>query len=408
MSLSSKYLIDSKARGYLYQCSDLEKLDTLMGERQVAAYCGFDATADSLHVGSLMQIMRLRHLQKMGHKPIVLVGGGTTKVGDPSGKDQSRSMLSQSQIQQNINGILKILKRFISFGEGKTDALLVNNDDWLKDLNYLEFLRDFGPHFSINRMLGFESVKMRLQREQNLSFLEFNYMILQAYDFLHLHQKHDCLLQMGGADQWGNIIAGVELVRRVKGSEVYALTCPLITTADGKKMGKTASGAVWLDSDKVSVFDFWQFWRNTHDDDVIRFLKFFTDLELSEIKQFEGLQGQDLNEVKVLLADHVTSIVHGTQATDKVKAAGGGGGDLSGLPVIEVDLAQGAQSAVDILVLSTLCQSKSEAKRLIQGNGARINDQIVTDAAQMFNELQDQGQLKISAGKKRHVLLKCK
>ena len=408
MNLQSAYLCDAQDRGYLYQCSNLEELDALMNKGKICAYIGFDATADSLHVGSLMQIMRLRRLQQMGHKPIVLVGGGTTKIGDPSGKDQSRAMLDEKRINHNIAGILSVLKKFLTFGNGSSDALLINNDEWLQNLNYLQFLRDYGKHFSINRMLSFESVKMRLQREQNLSFLEFNYMILQAYDFLHLFNNHNCVLQMGGGDQWGNIIAGVELIRRVKGASAYSLTCPLITTADGAKMGKTAQGAVWLDSEKFSVFDFWQFWRNTHDGDVIKFLKFFTDLPLNEIKRFEDLQGQELNEVKILLADLVCEIVHGEIETKKAKSAVGGSGDDSGLPVIEINKSdlEDTQQLLDLLMITSLCKSRSEAKRLINGNGIKVNDELVQNQMHIITkDLVEQG-FKVSVGKKRHVIIK--
>ena len=311
---SSAFVRTISERGFLHQCTDLAALDAHMEKGVVTAYIGFDCTADSLHVGSLLPIMMLRHLQKSGHKPIVLMGAGTTRVGDPSGKDEARKLLSDDDINKNMAGIKSVFAKFLTFGDGPTDAVMVNNADWLDQLNYIEFLRDYGRHFSVNRMMSFDSVKLRLEREQNLSFLEFNYMILQAYDFLELARRQNCLLQMGGSDQWGNIVNGVELGRRVEGKELYGLTTPLMTTASGAKMGKTASGAVWLNADRLSAWDYWQFWRNTEDADVARFLRLFTELPLEEVARLAALEGAGINEAKKVLANEATRLAHGEAA----------------------------------------------------------------------------------------------
>lgn len=420
--MKSSFLQILNERGFIHQGSNLEALDHLLSTQVVTAYIGFDATADSLHVGSLVQIMMLRWLQKTGHRPLVLMGGGTSKVGDPSFKDAARPFITDETIDQNILGISRVFSKFITFvpqGEKgqPTDALMVNNDDWLKNLNYMSFLRDYGRYFSVNRMLSFDSVKLRMDREQSLSFLEFNYMILQGYDFLELNRRYGCVLQMGGSDQWGNIINGVELTRRADAKEVFALTSPLITTSSGAKMGKTANGAVWLNADRLSPFDYWQFWRNTEDADVGRYLRLFTELPLSEIIQLEKLGGAEINEAKKLLADHATSIAHGMDVLPEIHDTiaklfeNQAGGDLSSLPTVMVTreiLDQG------ILVLDALCQaglaaSKGEARRLIQGNGARLNDSPITDVTMMVQEthLNDDGFIKLSVGKKETRCITC-
>ena len=393
-------------RGYIHQLTDADGLDKLAGEAIVPGYIGFDATAPSLHVGSLVQIMMLRRMQQAGHKPIVVMGGGTTKVGDPSGKDESRKMLSTDDINGNIASIRRIFDNFLTFGDGPTDAVMINNADWLDALQYVDFLRDIGPHFTINRMLTFDSVKLRLEREQPLTFLEFNYMILQAYDFLELSRRNDCRLQLGGSDQWGNIVNGIELTRRIDSKQLFGLTTPLITTADGGKMGKTASGAVWLNGDQLAPYDYWQFWRNTQDADVGRFLKLFTDIDIDEIKQLENLQGSEINEAKKILADAATAMAHGEDAArDAANTAlqtfeqGHAGGDL---PVFEV--AEDEISILNALVNIGFCASKGEAKRMVAGGGARINDEPVKDAGAVIAIAGDD--IKISAGKKKHGLLR--
>jgi len=412
-NLKSDFLKAVTERGYMHQCTGLEELDKKATDGIVTAYIGFDCTAPSLHVGSLLPIMMLRTLQKTGHKPIVLMGGGTTLVGDPSGKDESRQLLTEQVIQANMDSIQKVFAKFLKFGDGPTDAVMVNNSDWLKTLNYIEFLRDFGPHFTINRMMGFESVKLRLDREQPLTFLEFNYMILQAYDFLALNRTYDCNLQMGGSDQWGNIISGVELSRRVDGAEVFGLTTPLLTTSSGAKMGKTAAGAVWLNEDQLSPYEYWQYWRNTEDADVGRFLRLFTELPIDEIERLEALEGQAINEAKKVLADHVTRMCHGEKAArtahetaQKTFEQGQLGEDL---PTVDVERAklEAGISAFSVLILAGICQSGGEAKRLIKGGGARLNDKAFSDANQVVTvqDLNDDGVIKLSAGKKRHVLL---
>ncbi len=412
----SDFLAEISERGFIHQCTDIEELDKLLSNKCLTAYIGFDASADSLHVGSLVPIMLLRWLQKTGHKPIVLMGGGTTMIGDPSGKDTARQALSKEQINQNIQGILPIFKRYLTFGDGTTDATLLNNIDWLESLQYLEFLRNFGRHFTINRMLSFDSVKLRLDREEPLTFLEFNYMIIQAYDFFELYRKHDCLLQLGGSDQWGNIVNGIELVRRLEQVPVYGLTAPLITTASGEKMGKTAQGAVWLNADRLSPYDFWQFWRNTQDADVGRFLRLFTELPIAEIKKLEALEDTEVNEAKKILADEVTRIAHGEAATQEARTTAQKlfeaqtGGDLSALPIIDVqpeELQKGIP-ALDLLYRSGLVSSKGEARRLIRGKGARLNDNVIQDEALIITpkDLSTDGVIKLSAGKKKHALVR--
>ncbi len=398
-------------RGFLADCTDYQGLDEALAGGVVPGYIGFDATAPSLHVGSLIQIMMLRWLQRCGHRPIVLMGGGTTKVGDPSFRSEERPLLSPERIAANIAGIRKVFDGYITFGEGATDAILVNNDEWLADLNYLDFLRDIGRHFSVNRMLSFESVKSRLDREQSLSFLEFNYMILQAYDFLELNRRYGCRLQMGGSDQWGNIVNGVDLTRRVLGVEVFGLTSPLLTTSDGRKMGKSQAGAVWLDAQMLSPYEFWQFWRNTSDADVGRFLKLYTELPVEECERLGALEGAEINEAKIRLANEVTTLCHGAEAAAAAEATarevferGGAGEELPTLRLGADDLGEGI-SATQLFVRSGLAKSGKEAKRLIAEGGARINDEPVTDPGRMFDAASLAEPLKLSAGKKRHALV---
>ncbi len=391
-------------RGYVHQITDAAALDELAANRIVPGYIGFDATAPSLHVGSLVQIMMLRRLQQTGHKPIVVMGGGTTKVGDPSGKDESRKLLDNDGIAANIASIRRIFDRFLTFGDGPTDAVMVDNADWLDALEYIPFLRDIGRHFSINRMLTFDSVKLRLDREQPLSFLEFNYMILQAYDFLELSRRFQCRLQMGGSDQWGNIVNGIDLTRRIDSVELYGLTTPLITTADGGKMGKTVAGAVWLHEDSLSAYDYWQFWRNTDDRDVGRFLRLFTDLPLDEIARLEALDGAEINEAKKQLATAATALCRGVaaaeEAAETARRTFEEGATGSALPTLKVE---GQISLVDALVGLGLVGSKGEAKRLIKGGGARVDGKQITDEAHVLIIM---GQpVRVSAGKKAHGLL---
>jgi tyrosyl-tRNA synthetase len=412
--LRSEFLRTLTARGYIHQCTDLQGLDALASQGIVTAYIGFDATADSLHVGSLVPIMILRWLQQTGHKPVVLMGGGTTKIGDPSGKDESRQLLTDEQIAGNMAGIRRIFDQFLSFGDGPTDAVMVNNADWLDKLQYIPFLRDYGRHFTINRMLSFDSVRLRLDREQPLTFLEFNYMILQAYDFAELNRRLGCRLQMGGSDQWGNIVNGVELGRRVNQTELFGLTAPLLTTASGAKMGKTAAGAVWLNADRLSPYDYWQFWRNTEDADVGRFLRLFTELPLDEIERLENLPGSEINEAKKILANEATRLCHGDaaarEAEETARRTFEQGALAEGLPTLEVERDQlaGGVGVVDLLTQAGLAASKGEARRLIRGGGARINDTAVSDEAMSVNldSLNPDGVLKLSAGKKRHALVK--
>jgi tyrosyl-tRNA synthetase len=410
----SDFLQTLSERGFIHQCSDEAGLDGLLaGGTARTGYIGFDCTADSLHVGSMVPIMLLRWYQKCGHRPIVLMGGGTTKVGDPSGKDESRQILTEEIIAANMAGIRGIFEKFLTFGDGPTDAVMVNNADWLDTLEYIPFLREFGRHFSVNRMLSFESVKLRLEREQPLSFLEFNYMILQAYDFLELARRFDCALQLGGSDQWGNIINGVELGRRVDGRALYGLTSPLITTASGEKMGKTANGAVWLNADRLSAYDYYQFWRNTADADVGRFLKLFTELPLDEIAKLEALKDAEINEAKKILALEATRLCHGAAAADEAaetaRATFEQGTQGAALPRIEVsrqDLEAGIP-AFEIFVLAGLASSKGEARRLVRGGGGRVNDVVATDEARpvTLSDVNDDGVIKLSAGRKRHALV---
>jgi tyrosyl-tRNA synthetase len=401
-------------RNFIHQVTDERELDAMMARDQVTAYIGFDCTANSLHVGSLVQIMMLRHLQKCGHRPIVLMGGGTTKVGDPSGKDDARQLLSDEDIKQNKEGIRKIFEKYLVFGDGPTDAIMVDNDEWLSGLEYIKFLREYGRHFSVNRMLSFDSVKLRLDREQPLSFLEFNYMILQAYDFLELQRRHNCILQMGGSDQWGNIINGVELVRRVDQNSIFGLTTPLVTTASGEKMGKSASGAIWLNSDRLSPYEFWQFWRNTEDGDVGRFLRLFTEIPLDEITKLEMLRGSELNEAKKVLASEATKLCHGLSASEsaagtaqKIFEEGLIGADL---PTILIDTKQLEKGIwiIEALKQAEFIKSNGEGRRLINNGGAKLNDIAVVDPDRkiLISNANPDGVIKLSSGKKRHALLK--
>tara|TARA_R110002049_G_scaffold81495_3_gene207354 strand:- start:265 stop:1518 length:1254 start_codon:yes stop_codon:yes gene_type:complete len=399
-------------RGFLADCTDYQGLDEALIAGIVPGYIGFDATASSLHVGSLIQIMMLRWLQKCGGKPIVLMGGGTTKVGDPSFRADERPLLTEEQIDANIAGIRAVFDSYISFGDGASDALMLNNAEWLDELNYLTFLRDVGRHFSINRMLSFESVKSRLDREQSLSFLEFNYMILQAYDFMELHRRHGCLLQMGGSDQWGNIVNGIDLTRRILDDAVFGLTSPLLTTSDGKKMGKSQSGAIWLNGDLLSAYEFWQFWRNTTDADVARFLKLYTELPVEECDRLGALEGSDINAAKVRLANEVTTLLHGADAAAAAEATarevfekGGAGDDLPTAIVSSSEAAEGI-SIVQLFVRAGLARSGKEAKRLIAEGGAKINDAAVTDSGLVLDATDLACPVKLSAGRKRHALIR--
>ncbi|TWA60596.1 tyrosyl-tRNA synthetase [Azospirillum baldaniorum] len=413
-TLTSDFLRTLQERGFIHQCTDLAGLDERAAKGPIIAYIGFDCTADSLHVGSLLPIMMLRWLQKTGHKPIVLMGGGTTKIGDPSGKDEARQLLTDEIINANMAGIKRIFGRYLSFGDGPTDAVMVNNADWLDELKYIPLLRDIGRHFTINRMMTFESVKLRLDREQPLTFLEFNYMILQAYDFVELFRREKCMLQMGGSDQWGNIINGVELGRRTDGAELFGLTTPLLTTSSGAKMGKTAAGAVWLTADKLSAYDFWQYWRNTEDADVGRFLRLYTELPLDEVARLESLEGADINEAKKILAHEVTKLAHGEEAAleaaETARRTFEQGAAAEGLPSIDVPRAEleAGVALVDLLVSAGLAASKGEARRLIKGAGAKMNDVAIPDEATKATaaDLNADGVIKLSAGKKRHALVK--
>ncbi|MFD1158504.1 tyrosine--tRNA ligase [Roseovarius aestuarii] len=400
------------SRGFLADCTDYQGLDEALNTGVTPAYIGFDATAKSLHVGSLIQIMMLRWLQKTGHKPITLMGGGTTKVGDPSFRADERPLLDDAAIQANIDGIQQAFASYITYGDGPTDALMINNAEWLDGLNYIEFLRDIGRHFSVNRMLSFESVKSRLDREQSLSFLEFNYMILQAYDFMELNRRYGCRLQMGGSDQWGNIVNGIDLTRRVIDGEVFGLTSPLLTTSDGKKMGKSQDGAVWLNADMCAPYTFWQFWRNTTDADTGRFLKLYTELPLDECERLGQLAGSEINEAKIILANEVTTLLHGSEAAETAEATarevfekGGVGDDLPTITLAPADLGDGI-SIVQLIVKSGLAKSGKEAKRLISENGARLNDEPLTDAGLMVDATALAAPIKLSAGKKRHALVR--
>ncbi len=401
-------------RGMVHQCSDAVRLDELLGSGTRTAYIGFDCTADSLHVGHLLQIMLLRWWQKSGHKPIALMGGGTTKVGDPSGRDETRQLLTSQQIDANMASIRKSFANYLTFGDGPKDAVMANNADWLDGLLYIPLLRDVGRHFSVNRMLTMDSVKLRLERDQPLTFLEFNYMILQSYDFVELHRRHGCIVQMGGSDQWGNIIMGADLGRRMAGAELFALTSPLLATASGAKMGKTAAGAVWLNPDRLSPYDFWQYWRNTEDADVGRFLKLFTDLPLSEVARLEALKGQEVNEAKKILATEVTTLAHGKQAADTAadtaRRTFEEGAKADTLPTVNVPRARlkAGIPAFELLHEAGLAESRNEARKLIKGGGARLNDKPIAGDAVTVGEadLDPSGALKLSAGRKRHVLIR--
>ena len=410
MSHRSELVRQLVERGFLHQATDLEGLDALAAREPLTAYIGFDCTADSLHVGNLVGIMLLRLVQRTGHRPIALVGGGTTKIGDPSGKDESRQLLDETTLATYIAGVRRSLEAFLRFGDGPGDALLVNNDAWLSELRYIDFLREYGRHFTINRMLTFDSVRLRLEREQPLTFLEFNYMVMQAYDFLELARRFDCRLQMGGSDQWGNIVNGVELARRVDGRTLFGATTPLITTATGAKMGKTAEGAVWLNEPRLPAFAYWQYWRNTADADVGKFLRLFTELPLPEIARLEALQGAELNEAKVILANEATKLCRGEvaakTAADAARAVFASEGDAAGLPTTEVARAEFSRgiNVADLLSRTGLAASKGEARRLIRGGGARLNDARIDDEAMLVDTAHLQGdQLTLSAGRKRHV-----
>jgi len=403
----NKFLKEFKDRGFFYQCTGEDDLSKLLDKEKINAYIGFDCTAESLHVGSLLQIMCLRLLQKHGHRPIVLLGGGTTRIGDPSGKDKTRTILNEDEIEKNIKNIEKILKNFLDIKDPKTKPIFVNNHSWLKGLNYISFLRDIGKHFTINKMLSFDSVKTRLEREQSLSYMEFNYMILQAYDFLELNKKENCVLQMGGSDQWGNIVNGVDLIKRHSNKQAYGLTTPLITLASGTKMGKTESGAVWLDKKFLSPYDYWQFWRNIDDRDVLKFLKIFTDLSVDEI---EKIKNNNINELKILLANKTTEMLHGKQEAKKSEetarqtfADNSMGDNLPSVPINEKEL-NCKITIIDLIILSKLESSKSEIRRLIKGNGIRINNQIVVDEKFIITKtLFKNNLIKLSLGKKRHI-----
>jgi len=419
---SSDFIKEIIARGFIHQATDINNLDKLLDNSHIIpAYIGFDCTASSLHVGSLIQIMLLKWFQKSGHKPIVLLGGGTSLVGDPSGKDESRKLINEDIIKSNSIGIKDVFNKFLNFDQGDNKALMVDNAEWLKNLNYIEFLRDYGKHFSINRMLTFDSVKLRLEREQTLSFLEFNYMILQAYDFYELNKRYGCKIQMGGSDQWGNIINGIELHRRVNSLDsknpLYGLTSPLITTSSGSKMGKTANGAIWLNSNLCSPWDYWQFWRNTEDKDVIRFLKLFTEISLGEIKKLEELEGAEINDAKIILANAATTLLHGEEETKKAistaknifeKKEG-----TANLPVISYnnnELTEGVPILECLTNNNYLLSSKGEARRLIRGSGVKINNTTVSDENMKINNslFVNESRIKLSVGKKKHIILEKK
>ncbi len=408
------FLETIRERGFLHQCTDADRLRSLLDGPPVPAYVGFDCTADSLHVGSLVSIMLLRCYQQAGHKPVVLMGGGTTRVGDPSGKEEARPLLSDEQIAANMAGIRRVFEQFLTFGDGLSDAVMVNNADWLDSLSYIPFLREYGRHFSVNRMLSMDSVRLRLDRQQTLSFLEFNYAILQSYDFVELARRLGCRLQMGGSDQWGNIVSGIDLGRRVEGVELFGLTTPLIETASGAKMGKTASGAVWLNAERVSPYNYWQFWRNTEDGDVGRFLRLFTELPIEEIMRLEALEGHELNDAKKVLADAATALCHGggaaRQAAETARRAFEQGEAAQGLPEIEVprgELEVGIP-AFALLQRAGLADTRSAARRLIRGGGARLNDQPIGGEERLVGlaDMEGLSALKLSAGRKRHVLVR--
>ncbi len=403
----NKFLKEFKDRGYFYQCTSENELSKLLDKKKIKGYIGFDCTAESLHVGSLLQIMCLRLMQKHGHRPIVLIGGGTTRIGDPSGKDKTRKILSEKEIEKNIKNIEKILKNYLDNNDPKTKPIFVNNYSWLKGLNYISFLRDIGKHFTINKMLTFESVKTRLDREQSLSYMEFNYMILQAYDFLELNKKENCDLQIGGSDQWGNIVNGTELIKRYSNNQAFGLTTPLITLASGAKMGKTENGAIWLDKNLLSAYNYWQFWRNIDDNDVIKFLKMFTDLNIEEINK---IKDDDINKLKIKLANEATSMLHGKKAAQNseqaAKEAFSGnslGSTLPSIKIKEKDI-EIKMNIIDLVILSKFENSKSEIRRLIKGNAIKLNDKIITDEKlTITKKLFSENYLKLSIGKKRHI-----
>jgi len=413
-AFKSDFLQNLQARGYVHQISHPQELDEAAATTRIAAYIGFDATATSLHVGNLVSVMLLRRLQQAGHKPIVVMGGATTKVGDPSGKDATRQLLSDAQIAENIASLKTVFAKLLTFGEGPNDAVMVDNDAWLSKLGYIEFLRDYGVHFTINRMLTFDAVKLRLEREQPLTFIEFNYMLMQATDFLELSRRYDCVLQMGGSDQWGNILNGVELIRRVDQKPAFALTTPLITTASGAKMGKTAAGAVWLNADRLAPYDYWQFWRNTEDADVGRFLRLFTDLPLEDIARLEALKGAEINEAKKVLASEATALLHGlaeahkaAEAADTAFVKGGVSTDLPSITIPAAALAPGVELAT-LMVEAGLATTKSDVRRLADGGGLRVNDVVEADFRRTLTaqDIGAGGVIKLAAGKKKIVLVK--
>lgn len=401
-------------RGFVNQCTSFEGLDARLDSEIVPVYIGFDATADSLHVGHLMPIMSLRRLQKAGHKPIVLMGGGTTRIGDPSFRSDARPMLTDEQIAENIRGIRGVFERFVTFGDGPTDAVMMNNADWLNELRYIDMLRDIGVHFSVNRMLSFDSVKSRLARQDNMSFLEFNYMVLQGFDFLELSRRVNCSLQMGGSDQWGNIINGIDLVRRIERKEVFGLTMQLLTTASGEKMGKTEAGAVWLNADRLSPYDYWQFWRNTHDADVGKFMRLFTDIPVEEIEKLEQASGSELNDVKIRLANEATAMAHGAEAAaaaaETARQAFSEDAAADGLPILELsgDDCRSGLPVVDLLMKAGFTSSRNEGARLIANGGVRIDGQPVSgrEEAISANDLADGNVLRLTVGRKRHMLVR--
>ena len=409
---TAEFLHDATARGFVHQCTDTEGLQAALQAGIVPGYIGFDCTADSLHVGSLTQIMLLRLMQRHGHRPVVLMGGGTTRIGDPSGKDETRQMLTDDQITANMAGIRRCVAPFLTFGDGPADAIMLDNNVWLGALGYIPLLRDVGVHFTVNRMLTFDSVRLRLDREQPLTFLEFNYMILQSYDFRELFRRHGVTLQMGGSDQWGNIVSGVDLVRRTESATVFGLTTPLITTASGAKMGKTAQGAVWLTADRLVPFDYWQFWRNTEDADVGRFLRLFTELPLAEIARLESLGGAEINAAKKVLATEATALLHGREAAEAAAEAARRtfeeGSDADTLPLVTIPAgeAAGGIPAFRLLVLAGLAASNAEARRLVRGGGARLDDVAVTDEGHLVPEAALRDGIKLSSGRKHHRLVR--
>jgi tyrosyl-tRNA synthetase len=413
-TFKSDFLNVLQSRGFIHQVSEPEALDALAAKGPITGYIGFDCTAKSLHIGSLVQIMMLHWMQKTGHRPIALMGGGTTRIGDPSGRDESRKILTDADIAENLAGIRQVFAKFLTFGESSSDALMLNNNDWLAPLNYIDFLRDVGRHFSVNRMLSFDSVKLRLDREHELSFIEFNYMILQAYDFVELHKQTGCVLQMGGSDQWGNIINGIDLGRRMRNAQLFALTSPLITTSGGAKMGKTAAGAIWLNADMLAPYEYWQFWRNTEDADVSRFLKLFTVLPLEEIAKLDALKDAEINEAKKILATEATAMVHGREAAlaaaETARRTFEEGAIAEDLPSVEVGRGEldGGLGVLTAFVKAGLVASNGEARRQIKSGGLRVNDQPVTDEKMVLtaSQLTSEGVIKLSMGRKRHVLLR--